>query len=54
MSWPHDATTPPSPAGAEMRLIGRPWTLHLDIRGDGVPTIRHTTFVRQVVADPSN
>ena len=40
--------------GAEMQVIGRPWTLHLGIRGDGVPTVRHTTFVRRVVADPSN
>jgi hypothetical protein len=39
---------------AEIPVIGRPWTLHLDIRGDGVPTIRHTTFVRHVVADPSS
>lgn len=39
---------------ADVPVIGRPWTLQLDIRGDRVPTIRHTTFVRQVVADPSN
>jgi len=39
---------------AEVPVVGRPWTLQLVIRGDGVPTIRHTTFVRQVIADPSN
>jgi len=39
---------------ADVPVIGRPWTLHLDIRGDGVPTIRHTTFMRQVVADLSS
>ena len=38
---------------ADEPVIGRPWTLQLDIRGDGVPTMRNTTFVRQVVADPS-
>lgn len=38
---------------ADVPVVGRPWTLKLDIRGDGVPTIRNTTFVRQVVADPS-
>jgi hypothetical protein len=38
----------------EVPVIGRPWSLQLDVRGDGVPTNRHTTFVRQVVADPSN
>jgi hypothetical protein len=39
---------------ADVSVIGRPWTLQLRIRSDGVPTVRHTTFVRQVVADPSN
>lgn len=39
---------------ADVPVIGRPWTLHLKIRSDGVPTIRHTTFVRKVVADPSS
>lgn len=39
---------------ADVPVIGRPWTLQPKIRSDGVPTIRHTTFVRQVVADPSN
>lgn len=39
---------------ADVPVIGRPWTLQIDIRGDGVPTIRRTTFVRQVVADPSS
>jgi hypothetical protein len=39
---------------AERPEIGRPWTLQLNLRGDGVPTVRHTTFVRQVVADPSS
>lgn len=38
---------------ADVPVIGRPWTLQLDVRGDGVATIRTTTFVRQVVADPS-
>jgi len=38
---------------ADVPVVGRPWTLKLDIRGDGVPTIRNPTFVRQVVADPS-
>lgn len=38
---------------AAVPVVGRPWTLQLDIRGDGVPTIRNTTFVRQIVADPS-
>lgn len=39
---------------ADVPVIGRPWTLLLAIRDDGVPTIRNTTFVLQVVADPSN
>jgi hypothetical protein len=51
MSSPPDATVA---GGAEMPVIGRRWALHLDIRGNGVPTIQHATFVRQVVADPSN
>ncbi len=51
MGSPPDATVA---GGAEMTVIGRPWTLQLDVRGDGVPTVRHTTFLRQVVADPSN
>ena len=38
---------------AEVPVVGRPWTLQVDVRGDGIPTIRRTTFVRQVVADPS-
>lgn len=38
---------------ADVPLVGRPWMLLLDIRGDGVPTIRNTTFVRQILADPS-
>lgn len=37
---------------ADVPVIGRPWTLLLAIRDDGVPTVRNTTFVRQVVADP--
>ncbi|MGH8827647.1 MAG: hypothetical protein ACRDVZ_08645, partial [Jiangellaceae bacterium] len=38
---------------AEVPEVGRPWTLQVDVRGDGIPTIRRTTFVRQVVLDPS-
>jgi hypothetical protein len=38
---------------ADVPVIGRPWTLLLAIRDDGVPTARNTTFVRQIVADPS-
>jgi hypothetical protein len=38
---------------ADVPVIGRPWTLLLAIRDDGVPTVRNTTFVRQIVADPS-
>lgn len=37
---------------ADVPVIGRPWTLLLAIRDDGVPTVRNTTFVRQIVADP--
>lgn len=39
---------------ADVPVVGRPRTLMLGIRGDGVPTIRNTTFVRQIVADPSS
>ncbi|KAA1426602.1 hypothetical protein [Nocardioides antri] len=38
---------------AEVPVVGRPWRLQVDVRGDGTPTIRRTTFVRQVVTDPS-
>ncbi len=38
---------------AEVPVVGQPWTLQVAVRGDGVPTIRRTTSVRQVVADPS-
>ena len=38
---------------AEEPEVGRPWTLQVDVRGDGIPTIRRTTFVGQVVLDPS-
>ena len=38
---------------ADVPVIGRPWTLLLAIRDDGVPTVRNTTFDRQIVADPS-
>lgn len=37
---------------ADVPVVGRPWTLLLAIRDDGVPTVRNTTFVRQIVADP--
>lgn len=37
---------------ADVPVVGRPWTLKLDIRGDGAPTIRNTTFVRQVSRTP--
>ena len=38
---------------AAVPVVGRPWTLKLDLRGVAVRTIRNTTFVRQVIADPS-
>jgi hypothetical protein len=38
---------------ADVPVVGRPWTLKLDLRGDGVPAIRNTKLVRQIVADPS-
>lgn len=34
---------------AEAPVVGQPWTLLLDVRGDGVPTLRRTTIVRQVL-----
>ena len=37
---------------ADVPVIGRPWTFLLAIRDDGVPAVRNTTFVRQIVADP--
>jgi hypothetical protein len=36
---------------AEIPVVGKPWTLLLDIRGDGIATLRRTTIVRQVVTD---
>lgn len=39
---------------AEVPVVGQPWTLlRVDVRGDGIPTIRRSTLVRQVVADHS-
>lgn len=35
---------------AEIPVVGQPWTLLLNIRGDGIATLRRTTVVRQVVA----
>lgn len=32
--------------------VGQPWVLLLDVRGDGISTIRLTNIVRQIVADP--
>jgi len=33
-------------------VVGQPWALLLDLRGDGISTIRITNIVRQIVADP--
>ena len=37
---------------AEVPVVGRPWTLLLDVRRGGLPTLRRTTIVRQIVVDP--
>jgi hypothetical protein len=37
---------------AEVPTVGRPWRLHIDVRGDGITTLRTTNFVRQIVSDP--
>jgi hypothetical protein len=36
---------------AEVPVVGRPWTLLLDVRRDGLSTLRRTTIVRQIVVD---
>lgn len=38
---------------AEMPVVGKPWVVLLDIRGDSIPTLRRTTIVRSVVRDPA-
>lgn len=37
---------------AEVPTVGRPWRLYIDVRGDGITTLRTTNFVRQIVSDP--
>lgn len=37
---------------AEIPVIGKPWVVLLDIRGDGISTRRQTTIVRSIVRDP--
>lgn len=33
-------------------VVGEPWVLLLDVRRDGVPTLRRTNIVRHVARDP--
>lgn len=37
---------------AEIPTVGRPWRLHIDVRGEGITTLRTTNFVRRIVRDP--
>lgn len=37
---------------AVVPVVGQPWVILLDLRRDGVATVRSTTFVRSVIADP--
>lgn len=33
-------------------VVGECWVLLLDVRGDGIFTVRRTNIVRRIVADP--
>ena len=58
-------TTPPVAVGlrrdgepvpvlwAEVPVVGKPWTVLLDVRRDGISTRRRTTIVRTIVVDPA-
>ena len=37
---------------AEVPMVDRPWVLLINVRGDGIPTLRETNYVRRIVADP--
>lgn len=37
---------------AEEPVVGKPWTVLLDVRRDGTPTRRTTTLVRSILSEP--